>query len=51
MARTRKQKRDENKRYQELNREIKRMWRRDRRFYVGSEAERAEEAGKRGNAR
>jgi len=51
IARTRKQKRDANKRYQELNREVKRRCRRDRRVYVESEAERAEEAGKRGDAR
>ena len=51
MARTRKQKRDANQRYQELNREVKRRCRRDRRAYVESEAERAEEAGKRGDAR
>ena len=51
MARTRMQKRDANKRYQELNREVKRRCRRDRRVYVESEAERAEEAGKRGDAR
>ena len=51
MARTRKQKRDANKRYQELNREVKRRCRRDKRVYVESEAEKAEEAGKRGDAR
>ena len=51
MARARKQKRDANKRYQELNREVKRRCRRDRRVYVKLEAERAEEAGKRGDAR
>jgi len=51
MARTRKQKRDAKKRHQELNREVKRRCRRDRRVYVESEAERAEEAGKRGDAR
>ena len=51
MARTRKQKRDANKRYQELNREVKRRCRRDKRIYVESEAEKAEEAGKRGDAR
>jgi len=49
MARTRKQRRDASKRYQELNREVKRGCRRDKRVYVESEAERAEEAGKRGN--
>ena len=47
MATTRKQMRDANQRYQELNREVKRRCRRDRRVYVESEAERAEEAGKR----
>ena len=51
MARTRKQKRDASKRYQELNREVKRRCRRDRMVYVELEAKRAEEAGKRGNAR
>ena len=51
MARTRKQKRDANKRYQELNRELKRRCRRDKRVYVESEAEKAEEAGERGDAR
>ena len=51
MARTRKQKRDANKRYQVLNREVKRRCRRDKRVYVESEAEKAEEAGKRGDAR
>ena len=51
MARTRKQKRDAKKRHQELNREVKRRCRIDRRVYVESEAERAEEAGKRGDAR
>ena len=51
MARTRKQKRDANKKYQGLNREVKRRCRRDKRVYVESEAERAEEAGKRGDAR
>ena len=51
MARTRKQKRDANKRYPELNRDVKRRCRRYRRIYVESEAENAEEAGKRGDAR
>ena len=51
MARTRNQKREASKRYQELNREVKRRCRRDRRAYVEAEAERAEEAGKRGDAR
>jgi len=42
MARTRKQRKDVRKRYQELNREVKRGCRRDkRRVYVKSEAERA----------
>jgi len=34
-----------------LNREVKRRCRRDRRVYVESEAEKAEEAGKRGDTR
>ena len=51
VARTRKQKRDANKRYQELNREVKRKCTSDKRVYVESEAEKAEEAGKRGGAR
>ena len=51
MARTRNQKREASKRYQELNREVKRRCRRDKRAYVEAEAERAEEAGKRGDAR
>lgn len=51
MVKTRKQKRDANKRYQEMNREVKRRCRRDRRVYVESEAEKNEEAGKRGDAR
>ena len=51
MARTRKQKRGANKRYQELNREVKRWCRRDRRVYVETEAERDEEVGRRGDAR
>ena len=38
-------------RYQELNREVKRSCRSDKRVYVESEAERAEEAGKRGDMR
>ena len=50
-TRTRKQKRDENKRYQELNKEVKRRCRRYKRVYVESEAEKAEEAAKRGDAR
>ena len=51
MARIRNQKREASKRYQELNREVKRRCRRDRRAYVEAKAERAEEAGKRGDAR
>ena len=51
MARTRKQKSDAKKRYQELNREVKRRCNKDRRVYVESEAGRAEEAGQRGDAR
>ena len=51
MARTRNQKREASKRYQELKREVKRRCRRDRRAYVEAEAERADEAGKRGDAR
>ena len=38
------------KRYQELNREVKRRCRRDRRVSVESEAEKAEETGRRGDA-
>ena len=38
-------------RYQELNREVKRSCRRDKRVYVESEAERAEEAGRRGDVK
>ena len=37
--------------YQELNREVKRSCRRDKRVYVESEAERAEEAGRRGDVK
>ena len=51
MSRTRNQKREASKRYQELNREVKTRCRRDRRVYVESEAERAEEAGKRDDVR
>ena len=51
MFRTRNQKREASKRYQELNTEVKRRCRRDRRVYVESEAERAEKAGKRGDVR
>ena len=47
MARTRRQRRDASKRYQELHREVKRGCRRDKRVYVESDAKRAEEAGKR----
>jgi len=38
LARTRQQKREANKRYQELNREGRRRCRRDKRVYVESEA-------------
>ena len=48
---TRKQKRDANKRYPELKREMNKRSRRDGRVYVESEAERAEKAGKRGDTR
>ena len=48
MSRTRTQKEEASTRYQELNREVKRRCRRDRMVFVESEAERAEEAGKRG---
>ena len=51
MSRTRNQKREAGKKYQELNREVKGRCRRDRRVYVESEAERAEEAGKRGDVK
>ena len=51
MSRTRNQKREASKRYQELNSEVKRRCWRDRRVYVESEAERTEEAGKRGDVR
>lgn len=51
MARTRKQRRDANRRYQGLNGYVKRRCRRDSRVYVELEAEIAEEAGKRGHAR
>ncbi len=51
ITRTRNQKRDASRRYQELNREVKKRCRRDRKMYVESEVERAEEAGKRGNVR
>lgn len=47
MARTRKQRRDASKRYQELNREVMRGHRRDKSVYVESDAKRAEGAGKR----
>lgn len=51
MARTKQQKRDVHKRYPELNREVKKRCRRDRRVYVESEAERVKEAGERGDVR
>ena len=52
MARMRKQKKDANKRCQELNREVKRRSRRDRMVYVEStDAEKAEKAAQRGDAR
>ena len=51
MAKIRKQKRDANKRYPELKREMNKRSRRDGRVYVESEAERAQKAGKRGDAR
>ena len=51
MTRTRKQRRDASKRYQELNRELKRACRRDKRMYVESAAERTEEAGKRSDVK
>jgi len=47
MARTGNQRRDASRRHQELNREVKRGCRRDKRVYVESMAERAEEAGRR----
>jgi len=47
MARTRNQRRDASRRHQELNREVKRSCRRNKRVYVESMAERAEEAGRR----
>ena len=47
VARMRKHRMDESKRYQELNRGVKRGYRRDKRVYVESEAEGAEEAGRR----
>ena len=51
MARTRNQRRDASKTHQELNREVKRSCRRDKRVYVESTAERAEEAGRRDDVR
>ena len=51
MARTSQQKREANKRYQVLNREVKGRCRRDKKVYVESEAEKAEEAGKRDDTR
>ena len=49
MAKTRNQVRVASARYQELNREVKRSCRRDKRVYVESEAELAEKAGRRGD--
>ena len=43
MARTRNQWRDASRRHQELNREVKRSCRRDKRVYVKSTAERFKE--------
>ena len=51
MVKTRSQVRVASARYQELNREAKRSCKRDKRLYVESEAERAEEAGRRGNVK
>jgi len=51
IARTRNQRRDTSRRHQELNREVKRSCRRDKRVYVESMAERAEEAERRGDVR
>jgi len=51
MARTRTQKTDAKQRYQELNREMRRKCREDRRVRVESEAEGGEEAGTRGDSR
>ena len=49
MTKTRNQTRVAGERYQELNKEVKRCCRRHKRVYVESEAERAEEAGRRGD--
>ena len=51
MARTRNQRSDASRRHQELNREVKRSCRRDKRVYGESMAERAEEAGRRSDVR
>ena len=51
MVKTRNQKRVATECYQELNREVKRCCRSDKRVYVESEAERAEEAGRRGDVK
>ena len=51
MAKTRNQKRVASESYQELYREVKKCCRRDKRVYVESEAERAEEAGRRGDVK
>ena len=47
VTRTRKQRRDASKRYQELNMDVMRGYRTVKRVYVESDAERAEEAEKR----
>jgi len=51
LARTRNQRRDTSTRHQELNREVKRSCGRDKMVYFESEAERAEEVGRRGDVR
>ena len=51
MAKTRNQKRVASESYQEMNREVKRCCKRGKRVYVESEAERAEEAGRRGDVK
>jgi len=51
MARARQQKREAKNRCQELNREEKRRCKRDKRVYVESEPEKAEEAEKKGDRR
>ena len=48
---TRNQVRVASAKYQELNREVKRSCRRDKRVCLESEAERAEEAGRRGDVK